>query len=219
MFAAWSASQSGPPDFHSVSNPKVQTFTSLPTYTSDPNLLVTAYAVRKLGLQTTPLAWLIQTPKPLSALQVNSARQTAAAAGMTIETKNSEPSLTQLRNYATWAGILLALGVLAMTVGLLRSETAGDLRTLAAAGASSTTRRSITGATAGTIALLGALLGTAVAYAATVALFRSQLSERMSHVPVLDLLLILVVLPVIATVGGWLFAGREPPVIARQPIE
>ena len=67
--------------------------------------------------------------------------------------------------------------------------------------------------------MLGALLGTAVAYVATVAFFRSQLSERMGHVPVLDLLLILVVLPVIATVGGWLFAGREPPANARQPIE
>jgi hypothetical protein len=31
--------------------------------------------------------------------------------------------------------ILIALGVLAMTVGLIRSETAGDLRTLTAAGA------------------------------------------------------------------------------------
>jgi putative ABC transport system permease protein len=218
MFAAGSASQSGTPDFHSVSNPKIQIFSSLPTYTSDPNLLVTAYGVRKLGLQTTPVGWLVQARKPLNALQINSARQLAAAGAMTIETKNSEPSLAQLRSYATWAGILLALGVLAMTVGLIRGETAGELRTLTATGASSRIRRSITGATAGTIALLGALLGTAVAYVATAAFFRSQLSERMSHVPVLDLLLILVVLPVLATVGGWLFAGREPPAIARQPI-
>jgi hypothetical protein len=43
---------------------------------------------------------------------------------MTIETKNDAPSLAQLRNYATAAGILLALGVLAMTVGLIRSESA-----------------------------------------------------------------------------------------------
>lgn len=219
MFAAGNANQSGPPDFHGVPNPKIQTFGDLPTYTSDPNLLVTAYAVHKLGLQTTPLAWLIQTPKPLSAVQVNSARQAAAAADMTIETKDSEPSLAQLRTYATVAGILLALGVLAMTVGLIRGESAAELRTLTANGAGSRVRRSISGVTAGTIALLGALLGTAVADIATVAFFRSQLSERMSQVPVLDLLLILVVLPVIATVGGWLFAGREPPAIGRQPIE
>ena len=37
--------------------------------------------------------------------------------------------------------------------------------------------------------------------------------------PVLDLLLILIGLPVAAAIGGWLFAGREPAAIARQPIE
>ena len=38
-------------------------------------------------------------------------------------------------------GIVIALGVLGMSVGLVRSETASDLRTLAATGASSATRR------------------------------------------------------------------------------
>jgi putative ABC transport system permease protein len=210
---------SGCPAARCIANPKIQTFDSLPTDTSDPNLLVTTYAVNKLGLQMTPAAWLIQTQRPLTSAQINTARQTAAAAGMTIETKSDAPSLAQLRNYATAAGMLLALGVLAMTVGLIRSETASDLRTLTATGASSRTRRSITSATAGALGLLGALLGTAVAYLATAAFFRSQLSERMSHVPVLNLLLILVGLPAAAAAGGWLFAGREPPAIAHQPLE
>ena len=30
---------------------------------------------------------------------------------------------------------------------------------------------------------------------------------------------IIVGLPVLASAGGWLLAGREPPAIARQPIE
>lgn len=63
------------------------------------------------------------------------------------------------------------------------------------------------------------MLGTAVAYLATAAFFRSQLIERMSNVPVLDLLLILIGLPVGAAAGGWLFAGREPELIAHQPIQ
>jgi len=67
--------------------------------------------------------------------------------------------------------------------------------------------------------LLGALLGTAVAYLATIALFRSQLGERMSQVPVMDLTLVVIGLPVVATIGSWLLAGREPPTIAHQPIE
>ena len=168
---------------------------------------------------TSSAAWIVHAGHSLTALEINAARQAALAAGMTIETKNEAPSLTQLRNYSTIVGILVALGVLAMTVGLIRSETAGELRTLSATGASSHTRRSITAATAGALGLLGALLGTGVAYLATVAFFRSQLSERMGNVPVLDLLLVLVALPVVAAAGGWLFAGRQPAGIAQRPIE
>jgi len=103
-------------------------------------------------------------------------------------------------------------------VGLIRSETARDLRTLAATGASSTTRRSLTGATAGALALLGALLGTAGAYLALIAWYRSQL-HLLSHVPVADLVVIIAGLPLAAAGAGWLLAGREPPAIARQPLE
>jgi putative ABC transport system permease protein len=38
-------------------------------------------------------------------------------------------------------------------------------------------------------------------------------------IPVTNLLLILVGMPLIATVFGWLLAGREPAGIARQPLE
>lgn len=205
-----------------IANPTIQTLNQLPTDTSDPNLLITTYALHKLGklgLQAVPSAWLIQTPRPLTAIQINAARQIAVAAGATIETKSQAPSLSELRNWATAAGILLALGVLAMTVGLIRSETAGDLRTLTATGAGGRTRRTLTGATAGALGLLGALLGTAVAYLAAIAWFRSSLATTISHVPVADLIVILVGLPLAAAIGGWLLAGREPPAIARQPLE
>jgi hypothetical protein len=33
------------------------------------------------------------------------------------------------------------------------------------------------------------------------------------------LIIILAVLPLIATVAGWLLAGREPSAIAHQPLE
>ena len=38
-------------------------------------------------------------------------------------------------------------------------------------------------------------------------------------VPITDIVILLIGLPLVAAVGGWLFAGREPPAIARQPIE
>src|SRR6266545_2721575 len=157
-----------------VSNPKIQTLSRLPADTSGPNLLITPNAMHELGLQAVPSGWLMQTARPLTSAQINAARQIAVAAGATIETKSQAPSLLELRNWATAAGILLALGVLAMTVGLIRSETAGDLRTLTATGANSRTRRTLTSATAGALGLLGGLLGTAVAYLAAIAWYRSS---------------------------------------------
>ncbi len=65
--------------------------------------------------------------------------------------------------------MLLALGVLAMTVGLIRSEAAADVRTLTATGATSGTRRMLTAATAGALAFLGVVLGTGGAYIALMA--------------------------------------------------
>jgi putative ABC transport system permease protein len=143
----------------------------------------------------------------------------AQPAGTTAESKSGELGLTQISNGATAIGILIALGVLAMTIGLIRSETARDLRTLTATGASGPTRRTITAATAGALGLLGGILGTAVAAVAGLAWARSSLSTTFGNIPALDLLVILVGLPVVAAVGGWLLAGREPASIARQPLE
>jgi putative ABC transport system permease protein len=68
-----------------------------------------------------------------------------------------------------------ALGaILAMSVGVIRSETASDLRTLTAAGASNFTRRTLTAATAGALGFLGALLGTVGGYIALIGWLRSN---------------------------------------------
>jgi putative ABC transport system permease protein len=68
--------------------------------------------------------------------------------------------------------------------------------------------------------LLGALLGTVVAYLAVFAYaWQAVLTGAANLFPGLDLLLVLVGLPVLAAAGGWLFAGRQPPAVAYQPIE
>ena len=198
--------------------PKIQRFTQLPLYTSAPGTLLTPDAVQRLGLKEVPAAWWIQASGPLTNQQIQTARATAASIGLYVETRTKQTSSAPLRNWSTAVGILVALGVLGMTVGLIRSETAGDLRTLAATGASSTTRRTITGATSAALALLGAMLGTAGAYAALLVWYRSNLSP-LGRVPVTNLIIILIGLPVLAGAGGWLLAGREPPAMARQPLE
>jgi putative ABC transport system permease protein len=119
---------------------------------------------------------------------------------------------------ATAAGALLALGILALTVGLIRSESAGDLRTLTATGAASRMRRTLTATTAGALALLGALLGVAGAYVVLTATYHDDLGY-LSDVPLLHLALAVVSVPLAAVVAGWLLAGREPPAIARRVIE
>ncbi len=201
-----------------ATHPNFQTVNQLPVYTSDPTALLTSHALQALGLQALPAGWMIQTTHPLTASQIDTARQAAASAGLVVETKSGPRSLAHLRDYSTAAGILVALGVLAMTVGLIRSESARDLRTLAATGASRTTRRTLTGATAGALALLGALLGTAGAYVALLAWHRSNL-HPLTRVPIADLAIIVIGLPLIATLGGWLLAGREPAAMGRQPLE
>jgi putative ABC transport system permease protein len=112
----------------------------------------------------------------------------------------------------------LALGILALMVGLIRSESAGDLRTLTAIGATSRIRRTLTGATAAALALLGALLGVAGAYVVMLALYHDDLGY-LSNVPILYLALAVVGVPLAASAAGWLLAGREPPAIARPVID
>jgi putative ABC transport system permease protein len=114
---------------------------------------------------------------------------------------------------------VIALSVLAMCVGLIRSETAPDMRTLTASGASATTRRTITAATTAALGLLGAILGVVGAVIACLAWAHSNLSAVFGDVPLDDVLILLIGLPLIAAVGGWLLAGREPEVISRQPLD
>ena len=127
-----------------------------------------------------------------------------------------------MKNLRIVFGILLALGILAMSVGLLRSETASSRRTLTATGASGTARQAISAATAGALALTGAVVGTAAGYIAASGFFRtSQLDtlSSLSSIPVANLLLILIGMPLVAVIGGWLLAWREPSTIGRGPLD
>jgi putative ABC transport system permease protein len=209
------------PKSECLANPVIQEVSALPSGTSAPNTVITEHAIRALGLHVATQGWLIQAPNPPTAGQITDARLTAAAAGMSIETKSSIPTSAEIINWATVFGIVLALGILAMSVGLIRSETASDLRTLAATGASSWTRRTLTAATAGALALAGAVLGTVAAYAAAIGYSWANQLESLSEltsVPTANLLLILVGMPLAAAAAGWLLAGREPSAMAHQPI-
>jgi putative ABC transport system permease protein len=207
-----------------LNNPVIQEISALPSGVDAPNTVITEHAIRqyRLASSISTQGWLIQAPQPLTASQIHSAQQAAAAAGMSVETRNSIPSLAEIIDVATVFGILLALGILAMSVGLVRSETAGDLRTLAATGASATARRTITAATAGALALAGAVTGLFCGYLAAIGFFRTNHLDGLSSltsIPVANLLLILAGMPLVAVIVGWLLAGREPAAIGRRPME
>jgi putative ABC transport system permease protein len=207
-----------------LANPVIQEISALPSGTSAPNSVITEHAVHQLGLSTFTSGWLIQAPNPLTAAQINNAQVSASAANLSVETRNSVPTSAEIINWATVFGILLALAILAMSVGLIRSETASDLRTLAATGASSTTRRNLTAATAGALGLSGAVLGTVAGYVAASGYFRTNsfdggITALITTIPVQNLLLILVGMPLVAAIGGWLLAGRGQSALGRQPLE
>ena len=140
-----------------------------------PSSFVTLDGLRRHGWQQVASGWLVESSRPLTSEQIAAARDLAANAGLTIEVQRESTSFATPIAIATGAGALLALAILAMTVGLIRSESAGDLRTLTATGATNRIRRTLTAATAGALALLGALLGVAGAYLALAATYLDDL--------------------------------------------
>jgi putative ABC transport system permease protein len=197
--------------------PKVQVLP--PGYSSLPGSFITSDVLQDRGWEAVPSGqWLLETSNPLTPNQLSTARELAATGGLSIESRDQQGGLRSLRSGATAVGLLLALGILALTVGLIRSEAASDLRTLTAAGATSATRRSLIASTAGSLAALGVILGTAGALTVLIAGYLSDVGGTLSRVPILHLLVLAIGTPIAAASAGWLLAGREPPALTRQPI-
>jgi putative ABC transport system permease protein len=209
----------GCPAGQCILNPVIQELPRLPVGTSVPNTVITEPAARALHETIVPVGWLIQAPDAITAAQVSAARQEALSIGTTIESHAGELSLGEISNGATVGGLLLALGVLAMTVGLIRSETLRDLRTLTAAGAGARTRRALAGVTTLAIGLLGAALGTAAGFLAVLAWAHSDIVQVFGTVPWSDVGLLVIGMPLIGAIAGWLLGGRQPSAVSRQPLE
>ena len=183
-----------------------------------PPTLITLGGIRRLGWTQISAGWLIESNRALANDQIAVARDRAAQAGLSIETQEENYSLATAKMIWTAVGAFLALAILALSVGLIRSESAGDLRTLTATGATARIRRTLTATTAGALALLGALLGAAGAYVVLVALYHDDLGY-LADVPFAYLALAVVGVPLAAAGAGWILAGREPAILARTAIE
>jgi putative ABC transport system permease protein len=203
------------PDRRSV-QPLTRTGTLPENYTSLPSALFDPAQAGPRGLDVVPSGlWLIDTSRPIAKADLDNAREIAARHGFRIETRDDRSNLRMIRLAAGLTGTLLALGVMAATLGLIRGESANDVRTLTAAGARPSTRRGIAAVTAGTLAAVGALLGIASSYIGLVAAG----VDHLMPVPWADLAIIAVATPLLATVVAWMVGGREPAAIARRPLD
>ncbi len=184
-------------------------------YSSVPGSFLTHERVQQQGWESIPSGrWLLELDAPLTDDQLAAAEEYAAGAGLTIESRDHQEGLSALRAGATAVGMLVALGVLALTVGLVRSEAASDLRILTATGATRATRRMLTATTAGGLALLGVLLGTGGAYLVLLVGFL----DGPPPFPASQLVAIAGGTPLVAAVVGGLLTGREPPPATRAAI-
>lgn len=187
-------------------------------YTSTPNLLLTVTAMNRHGWTPIRVGWLVQAGQPLTEQQRAAVQSLAADAGLTVEFRREQASLETLRSGAAAVGMLLAMGILATTVGLIRGEGAGDLRILTATGAPRRTRRTLTATTAGTLALLGSVVGLAAAYLVLASLLHRD-PGALADVPFAHLGAVTVGSPLLAAAAGWVLAGRQPPSISRRGLD
>jgi putative ABC transport system permease protein len=189
-----------------------------PGYSDQPKAFITENAMHSHGWVATRAGWLIEADHPLTSQQRADAHDLAAQAGVALVTRDAHHDLFLTRLVATAVGMLLAFSILAMTIGLIRGEAGRDLQTLTATGASSSARRTLTAATAGALALLGALLGLMGAYVALIAGYSDDLG-RLTPIPVVNLLVVVLGLPIVASSVAWLVGGREPAAIARRALD
>lgn len=196
--------------------------TALPSsskYTSIPSAFMTPSVVQQHGWSTQRYGWLIESNAHITNSQLSALRQDARTNGLTLETRDDQRSLVQLRIGAGIAGVLLALGILSMTVGLIRSEAARDLRLLMATGAQQSVGRTITATTAGVLALGGVVLGVMTAYIALCAAYAHRLHILRAHIPLPYLIAEVVGVPLIAALCGWLLASRQPETLPRSVLD
>ncbi len=136
--------------------------------TSLPGSFITENGLLRHGWEAARVGWLSNRPNPSAPKR--SSPPAISPPMPAYSSKLADPNPIHHRAMGRdGLGMLLALGILAMTVGLIRSQATADLRTLTATGASSSIRRTLSAATAGGMALLGAILGMLGAYAALAA--------------------------------------------------
>ena len=106
--------------------------------------------------------------------------------------------------------------VLGLAPSAAAAAVLGEQTGITATGATRRIRRTLAATTALGLAVLGAILGVAVAYLATAAILDEDIG-LLKRVPVIELAVTLVGVPLVAAAAGWLLSGREPRSLTREP--
>ncbi|MCB0083641.1 MAG: hypothetical protein KDE47_22030, partial [Caldilineaceae bacterium] len=182
----------------------------LPAYRSAPTSLITVAALERQGWEAAHAGWFLVAERPIEPAQLAAIRRAADILGFNIESRDGF-NLATLRTLRS--GILIAVGLVALcmvaiTVSLLQSERATDLRILTATGATTLACRTISAAMAGGLALLSAMLGTIIALTSLVTYFFTEL-ETLRHVPLLQMGVVVVGIPLLAMLVGGVLGGHN----------
>lgn len=190
---------------------------NLPAYGSAPTSFITRNALERNGWEAAHAGWFIVSDRPIGSQQLTDARNLAGLYEFFIEGREgiNLATLRTIRSGTVFAVGIVALTIFAITVMLIRTESAADMRILTATGATSAVRRSITASSAGGLALLGVLLGTVSALAGVSATFVTELDGFLT-VGAWQVAVILFGVPLLATGMGWLLGGHEPGGRAKQ---
>jgi putative ABC transport system permease protein len=188
-------------------------FASLPVNLATPATLEgTAWRVARAG-------WIVTGVRSLSAAPRDELQRVAASIGMTVELRERNDAAAMLQLLVTLVGAAVVLAVLALTIGLIRLEATNDMRLLEASGATALARRTMTAATGGTLAFLGAFVGVSLAYLGLLAGVWPHLG-RLDNAPIAQLAVLLIGAPALAYVAGLALGGRTRHDLARtmEPI-
>ncbi|MEV5783161.1 FtsX-like permease family protein [Streptomyces sp. NPDC048448] len=146
-------------------------------------VLMSQRAAESLGLKAVPLGTYFTTSRMPSGSQQQELKHDVAKLGIDAHVYlergyTSKNSLIQTA-LAVFAG-LVTIGAAGVATGLAQADAEADLRTLAAVGAPSRIRRTLSGLQCGAIAMMGVVLGTAAGILPAVALRRIDRQQALA---------------------------------------
>lgn len=185
----------------------------MPDFSSVAAAFVDRDTAAQLDLSTRLVGWLVVADD--GTLDDDDRATIAAAVGDDALVEFVEPprSSIGLQAAAMAIALVFALGALWMTIGLLRLESAPDVRLLGLIGASDRTRRLVVAASVGLLALGAGLLTMPIGVLTELAMVVDDGSEHRFAVPWTATAVVLVVVP---TVTAALAAARRPD--ATRPV-